>query len=216
MDPLIPILFLACIATGLLGAAAYAVFGRPSSRAGKRRKKQVVNGFRLAGGALLGMFLMTGFVWGTAIAFGRVHAGGVSPPAAAVLAAAAFLAIALTAQRWAKYFVGFVVFGVLNSLTMAATGHFLNKPSMPVSRAVSLTVAAVYLLTVLSTMRFAGGIRLTMLDKAALLWWLLAFTGAVLFPDAMIPMMTVGVIPLALTWWLSRSKPTSYREHPRR
>jgi hypothetical protein len=78
---------------------------------------------------------------------------------------------------------------------------------MPVSRAFSLTVAALYLLTVLSTMRFGSGVRLTLLDKAALLWWLLSFTGVVLFPDAMIPIMTVGVIPLVLAWWLSRRRP---------
>jgi hypothetical protein len=49
------ILVLALIGAGLIYAAVYALFGKPSTGQGKKRKQEVISGFQLAGGILLMM-----------------------------------------------------------------------------------------------------------------------------------------------------------------
>jgi hypothetical protein len=61
--------FLVLLGASLLCAALYAVFGRPSGQKGKERKRELINGFGLAGGIVLGFLLMTALVGSSAIAF---------------------------------------------------------------------------------------------------------------------------------------------------
>lgn len=216
MSAAIALLILGLVAAALLFAAVYAFAARPSSREGKRRKQQVVNGFRLAGGILLGIILMGGLVAGALIALGRVPDSRLSAPVASVVATVSFLGIALTVQRWAKYFAGWIAWGVLNSLIMASTGHLLNNPSVPVSRTYALAFGALCLSSVLPSARFADGRKLALIDKVALLAWILAFTASVAFERATIPIMGGGVVALAIAWWLDRRRHDGSRSEPQR
>lgn len=198
------LVILGVIATALITAAMYTVFARPSSSTAKKRKRQIVDGFRLAGGVLLGMALMGCLVYGAGIAI----SGGsprVSRPVAGIIALLGFSVVALMVQRWAKYFAGWVIWGVYSSLHVATTGHALNNPSVPVSRWYALATAAVYLFSVLPAARFTKAYTLRLRDKFALMTWILAFTGAALFPNAGIPIMSAGAATLVVAWWLYRS-----------
>src|SRR5690348_1448006 len=115
----IPFLILISVMVAVILAAAYAVFGRPRSRTGKNRRQEVINGFRLTGGILLGFLLMTMLVGGTGIAcFGLESSRLSSKPLAFVLAVASFGCIAFMVQWWAKYFAGWIAYGCLNGLMM--------------------------------------------------------------------------------------------------
>jgi hypothetical protein len=196
---------LAVLTLALGAAALYASFGHPTSHAGKKRKQQVVSGFRLAGGVLLGIFLMVCAVYGANFA---VFGGSprISRPVAAMVAVAAFGIIAVMAQRWAKYFAGWVIWGVYNSITVATSGHAMNNPAVSVSRPYALATGAVYLISVLPTIRFTKQYTLNVTDKVALMVWILAFTGAALFPKASLEILSAGSAALAVAWWLGRSE----------
>jgi hypothetical protein len=56
------ILVLTLVGVALVYAALYALFAKPSTSQGKERKQEVINGFQLAGGILLGFVLMGGLV----------------------------------------------------------------------------------------------------------------------------------------------------------
>ncbi len=204
MSELAARVILGLVIAGIVCAAMYAIFARPSTDEGKKRRREITNGFRLAGGIVLGILLMTGFVFGAHIAlFGG--SPRVSRSVAAMIAAVSFGFIALTVQRWARYFAGWVAYGILNSITMALSGHVLNNPSVPVARWYALATAAVYVASVLPTMRFANGERLHVADKVALLIWVVAFTGVLLFPKAGLPIIGAGAAALVIAWWLHRS-----------
>ena len=104
----IALAILSAVALALIGAGLYAFFGHPTSHAGKKRKQQVVSGFLLTGGILLGMLLITCMVFGADLA---VFGGSptISRPVAALIAVTAFAIIAVMAKRWAKYFAGWVI-----------------------------------------------------------------------------------------------------------
>jgi len=200
----IALMILGAVALALIGAALYAFFGRPTSHAGRKRKQQVVSGFSLAGGILLGIFLMTCVVYGADFTvFGR--SPRISRPVAALIALTAFGIIAVMLQRWAKYFAGWVIWGVYNSINVATSGHAMNNPSVPVSRPYALAVGAVYLFSVLPTIRFTKEYTLNVADKIALMVWILAFTGAALFPKVGLEILSAGSAALVVAWWLGRS-----------
>lgn len=208
MSPVVGVVILILIAAALLCAALYALFGKPSSRVGKRRKQEVVSGFELAGGILLGFVLM-----GTLVAFAGVLLGVAPSPRvsrllAAILALLALAAITLTVQRWAKYFPGFIAWGVVNSLAMAVSGHLLNYPAIPVRRWYALIMVAQCQVTVLVSMRFARkAYKLNIADKLALVAWLLTFCLGLNEERFSIPAITVGNLALVFAWQLHRSKP---------
>ena len=192
---------LVLISAAVVCAALYGLFGKPSSHKGKKRQQEIINGFRLAGGVLLGFFLMTALVFGAEIAF----FGGsprVSRPVAGLIAVVAFASMALMVQRWANYFAGFVVWGVYNSIIVAMIGHQPSNPSISVSRFYALATGAIYLVSVLPTLRFTKAYTLRLADKMALMAWVLAFTGVVLFPRASLAIMAVGAAALVVAWWL--------------
>src|SRR5690348_8824780 len=110
----IGVLILVSIGVALICAALYGLFGIPSSDKGKKRKQEVINGFRLAGGILLGAALMGCLVFGAATAFGSAEGTGLTPLGRLGASAAALLSlflITITVQRWAKYFAGWIVSG---------------------------------------------------------------------------------------------------------
>jgi hypothetical protein len=176
---LIPVLILLGVAVAVLLAAAYALFGTPRSRTGRKRKQEVVNGFRLTGGILLGFVLMTVLVAGTGVAFFGLESSRLTSKSLAfTLAIVAFGCIALMVQRWAKYFAGWIGYGVLNGLLMISSGHLPNTPAVRVSRPFAVTLTALTLVSTLVCLRFTEDYRLNWVDKIALLSWILAFTVA--------------------------------------
>lgn len=198
------LVILSVIAAALISAAMYAAFATPSDGTAKKRKLQIVDGFRVAGGILLGIFLMTCVVYGANFAI----LGGsprVSRPIAAVAALIAFGLIALMVQRWAKYFAGFAIWGVYNSLHVATTGHAVKNPSVPVNRWYALGIGAVYLFSVLPTAHFTKSYKLHLIEKVALLLWILAFTASALFPKMDIAIISAGDVALVIAWWRYRS-----------
>jgi hypothetical protein len=107
----------------------HALFAKPSTSQGKKRKQEVINGFQLAGGILLGFVLLGGLVGFAGIAFGATSTSlRVSQLFAGAIAVSALVVIGLMVQRWAKYFAGWIAWGILNSLMMASSGHLDPLP----------------------------------------------------------------------------------------
>lgn len=209
MTPAFPVLILALIGTALVCAALYALFGKPSSREGKRRKQEVVNGFGLAGGILLGVVVIGCLVFGAGEAFGTVHwtrPSALGRPTGFAVALVSLALIITMVQRWAKYFAGWMAYSVVSALIMASTGHLLNNPAIPVSRTCVLAMAGLISIQVLTTKRFTKDYRLHLDEKAALILWVLAFTWCANAPRFIIPSMSVASAALAAAWWLNRRK----------
>ena len=173
---IIALLILGALAFALLWAGAYALFGKPRSPEWKKRQRHIKNGFVIAGGILLGAVLVGFLVGGIGIAFFGIQSSRISSkPVGFLIAVASFCLIALFVGRWAKYFAGWIVCSVLNALIMASTGHLLNNPSVSVPRSVALIMAGLMVITVVASIRFRRGYKLNFVDRAALLFWVLAF-----------------------------------------
>jgi len=201
------ILFLALVGAALFYAALYALFGKPSTSQGKKRRQEVINGFQLAGGILLGFVLMCSLVGLAGIAFGATSTAlQVSRLFAGVIAASALVVIGLMVQRWAKYFAGWIAWGILNSLIMASSGHLLNNPAIPVKRSLALTMAGLCFVTVLVTQRFTKAYKLHLAEKFALMVWIAGFAVAANVERLGIPAFATGTFALVLAWWVHRSR----------
>jgi hypothetical protein len=199
---------LVIVIAALVCAALYAVFGKPSSHNGRKRKQQVVNGFRLAGGILLGLVLMGLLVGLSEVAFGTATATNSVPKRvlAAIVALSALSAIALMVQRWAKYFAGWVGYSVLNGLLMVSSGHLVNNAAILVPRWWSISCTILMFTSALVSLRFTKKYKLNLVDKAALITWVLAFTLAVnvesshaAYPVGLAVMAT-GCLALLFAW----------------
>jgi hypothetical protein len=59
---IITVAALVLVATALVGAGLYALFGKPTSHDGKQRKQHVIHGFQLGGGIVLGIILSESLV----------------------------------------------------------------------------------------------------------------------------------------------------------
>ena len=172
----IALLVLGVLAFALLWAGAYALFGKPRSPEWKSRHRHIKNGFVIAGGIVLGAILVGFLIVGLGIAFFGIQSSRISSkPVAFLIAVASFCLIASFVGSWAKYFAGWMVWGVLGALRMASTGHLLNDSSVSVPRSVALITAGLMVITVIASIRFRRGYRLNTLDRAALLFWVLAF-----------------------------------------
>jgi hypothetical protein len=204
------ILVLTLIGAALVYAALYALFGKPSTSRAKKRRQEVINGFQLAGGILLGLVLMSSLIALTAIAFKATSQG--LRIFAGVTAASELIVIGLMAQWWAKYFGGFIAWGILNSLIMASSGHLLNNPSIPAKRSLALIMAGLCLVSVLVTLRFTKVYKLHWTEKFALLWWIEGFAVAATIERFSIPALASGTFALVLAWWLHRSQ-VRHRSH---
>ena len=206
MSEIVALVILCSGVGAIICAAVYAAFARPSTARGEQRRREIISGFRLTGGVLLGILLMTCVVYGAHLAiFGGSQR--VSRPIGGIIASTAFGLIALTVQRWAKYFAGWVIWGVYNSILMAISGHVLNEPSIRISRWYALATGAVYLATALPTRRFTNAYTLRTLDKFALMTWILAFTGGVLFPRESFGIIAIGAGALVIAWVFYRFDP---------
>lgn len=211
--------FLIVVAVAIVIAAGYAVFGKPSTVSGKNRKAQVVNGFRLTGGLLLGFVSLGAFV--TAIGVGCFGAklessaplSYSSRTLAFVLAAVSLAFIALTVQRWAKYFAGFIGYGVLNGLLMASSGHLLNNPAIPVRRSWALMMCGVVLISSFVCLRFDESYKLNAVDKLALVSWVVLFVVAANVEKHGLAAITFGCVGLVIAWLFTRTLTHPARHH---
>jgi hypothetical protein len=194
------VLILSLVAAALVCAAVYAAFARPSTREAQERKQEIVNGFRLASGILLGFVLVGMFVASVGVGFFGNPARFSSKPLASGLAAVSLTLIAALAQRWAKYLGGWLGYGALNGLLMASSGHLLNNPAVPVRRSWALLITAVVLLTALVCLRFTKDYRLNLLDRIALVGWVVCFAVAANAERYGFPALAVGCVGLAFAW----------------
>jgi hypothetical protein len=204
--------FLVLLGASLLCAALYAVFGRPSGQKGKERKRELINGFGLAGGIVLGFLLMTALVGSSAIAFGTVQSTRLSRGVAFFIALVVVALILSMIQRWANHFAGWIGYSVLNGLLMVSSRHSLNNPSIFVPRWWSISMTALAFLSAYVCLRFRKPYTLNVLDKAALITWILAFTFAVNVPGPAdrqlvwsLVAMCVGCLALVLARWYQRA-----------
>lgn len=176
---IVAVLALVLIATALVGAGLYTLFGKPSTHDGKQRKQHIVNGFQLGGGILLGIILMGSLVACSQIAFGIVESGRLSRIAAFFIAVTALVLIFSMIRHWAKHFAGWLLYSVLNGLLMISTGHLVNNSTIHVPRWWSISATVMILTGGVVSARFAKHYVLNAVDKAALMTWLLAFVFAV-------------------------------------
>ena len=197
---ILAISILGLIAVGLVFAALYAIYGRPSTASGRERQRHVANGFRLAGGILLGFVLVGTFV----ISFGVAFFGNPGPvsskPLALLLAAISLALIALLVQRWARILGGWIAYGALNGLLMASSGHLLNNPAIPVRRSWALMMTGVAIASALACLRFTEDYRLNWVEKIALVGWVVCLAVGVNEDKYGLPALTVGGVGLVLAW----------------
>jgi hypothetical protein len=178
---IIVVAVLVLVATALVGAGLYAMFGKPTSHGGKQRKQHVIHGFQLGGGIVLGIILMGSLVACSQIAFGIVESGRLSRIVALFIALVSLGVIFSMIRHWAKHFAGWVGYSVLNGLLMVSTGHLVNNPSVLVPRWWSISATVLMFTSALVSIRFVKNYTLNAVDKAALMTWLLVFTFAVVF-----------------------------------
>ena len=218
------IIGLALAAGALIGIGLYALFGKPTSREGKKRQQHVVNGFTLVGGLFLGMILMGSLVVGSQIALGIFPSTRQSKFPALLVALGALALIFLLIGYWAKHFAGWIGYSVLNGLLMISRGHHVNNPNIAVPRwwSISMTVSAFF--SALVCLRFTKDYRLNGADKAALMCWVLAFTFAVDVDSTHIAyhqqlgLVAIWIACLALVaaWFYDRLSTRSARYHRNR
>jgi hypothetical protein len=205
--------FLVAVAVALLCAGLYALFGKPSTHGGKERKQQVVSGFILGGGILLGIVLMGGLVGGSGVAFGIIQSTRPSRVAALFAVVASLLLTFSMIRYWAKHFAGWLAYGVFNGLLMVSSGHAVNDPSIAVPRWLSISVTILIFASASVCLRFAKKYMLNAADKAALMTWLLAFsvavnienTHAVYREQIALGAMLVGYLALVAAWQYHRA-----------
>ncbi|HEV2489146.1 MAG TPA: hypothetical protein VGT03_05015 [Candidatus Acidoferrales bacterium] len=199
--------FLTLVGGGLVYAALYGFFAKPSTFQGQVFKHQIIHGFQLAGGVLLGFVLMGGLVFFSGIAMGATPASLAAPrPFAGFVTVLLLILITLMVQWWAKYFPGWILWGILNGLIMAESGHSLNNPAIQVKRSSALTIAGLCFVTVLVSRRFTESYKLHSGEKLALMAWIVGFTLAVNVERFSIPAIALGTLALVSAWWLHRCK----------
>lgn len=212
MGPFLALLFLALVASALIFAAVYAIYAKPKSAGARERKRHVVNGFRLAGGVLAGFVLVGALVTGIGVGFCGTKLGPAplsfsSRPFAFALIAISLALLILTVQRWAKYLGGWIGYGALNGLLMASSGHMLNNPAIPVPRSLSLSMTAVAIVSALACLRFTEDYELNLVDKIAVVGWIVWFAVAAnveKFGLAAITLAGVGLLLARLYYGLTQ------------
>ena len=184
------------IAAGLVFSALYVIFGQPTTHVGKKRKKQMMNGFQLGGGIVLGIVLFGTLEASIAVAFFGAETRS-SKPLVLALGAVSVALIALTVQRWGKYLGGWVGYSIFPALLAANSGHYHGQA---IPRSVALTYVAVAALTVVASFRFTEDYALNAVEKTALVVCVLAFAVSVNVKRYEMPILFVGSVGLALAW----------------
>ncbi len=209
--------FLLAVAGGLLLAAIYAVYGKPNTAEGKARKRHVVNGFRMGGGILLGFVLVGTFVTAVGVGFfgAKLEPAPLSfssRPLALGLAAVSLAFITLLVQRWARYLGGWIGYGALNGLLMASSGHLLNNPAIPIRRSWALMMTIIAIVSALVCLRFTEDYRLSLVDKIAVVGWVVCFAVAANVEKYGLPAVALAGLGLVLAWLHHRllSRPTPH------
>jgi hypothetical protein len=154
LAPVIAMVALTLVTVGLLLAGLYALFGKPSTAEGKKRKRHIINGFQLAGGIVLGIILMGSLVGCSEIALGIVQSSRLSRVAGFFVALGSLALIFSLIKLWAKYFAGWVGYSVLNGLLMISSGHRVNNPTVLVPRWFSIPGTVLVLVSALVCLRF--------------------------------------------------------------
>jgi hypothetical protein len=208
---MIGVTLLVLVASALVGAGLYALFGQPATDDGRRRKQHVIKGFQVGGGIVLGFILMGSLVACSQIAFGIVESTRLSRIAAFFIALVSVAFIFGTIAHWAKYFPGWLAYSVLSGLLMAGSGHLVNNPSILVPRWWSVSATILISVGALASTRFKNH-ALSAIDKAALMTWLLAFvfsigvesTHASYREPLGLGAMFGGTLALVGAWWYHR------------
>jgi hypothetical protein len=211
--PVIAVFFLVVVGAALLCAGIYALFGKPSSHEGEERRRHVVNGFRLGGGILLGFVLVGTFVAAIGVGLFGNPARFSSKPLAFVLAAISLTLISVMVQRWAEYLGGWIGYGALNGLLMVSSGHLVNNPAIPVRRSLALMMTGVAILSALVCLRFTEDYKLNVVDKIALVGWVVFFAIAANVEKYGLPAMILGCLGLVFAWLYHRllNRPVRHR-----
>jgi hypothetical protein len=128
-----------------------------------------------------------------------------SRPLALGLAAASFAFITLLVQRWAKYLGGWIGYGALNGLLMASSGHLLNS-AIPVRRSWALAMTGIAVLSALLCRRFTEDYELSLVDKVAVVGWVVCFAIGVNVEKYGLAAVALAGVGLALAWLHYRLK----------
>jgi len=107
-------------------------------------------------------------------------------------------------ERWAKYFAGWIGYGVFNGLAMVASGHLVNYPTIPVSRSLALAMTGLTLVSALECLRLTRTYRLNWVDRVALLTWVMALAVAANSERFGLVAFTTSCVGLAIAWLYSR------------
>lgn len=168
-----------------------------------------MSGFRRAGGWLLGMAWLGLVFGGITEAFGppQAFADGrhPSPILGYTLLVVAAVVMLATAEHWKRVFPGIMLAAILNSVLELTRGHAVNNPSVPVSSSTATVHLLVATGVTVLTLTFKDH-RLTMLDRGALLAFVMSFFwGAIDTRFASLKLL-VGASCILAAWAVDRAK----------
>jgi hypothetical protein len=158
--------------------------------------RQVKGGFRLAGGGLLA------FAWFVLALGGLGIARSQSPHRPAVgwaLLAVAAVIFFLTMDRWARFFPGVLVWGILGGIVTTVSGHVVNHPEVAVPRWEGAVMTLLIATGAFASQRFEKR-RLRPPDRIALVAFAFCFFWQVEDFKLMLPGLTIGIVSLAAAW----------------
>jgi len=166
-----------------------------------------MSGLRHAGGWLLGM-AWPGLVYAGIIeAFGppQAFADGrhPSPILGYTLLVVAAVVMVVTAEHWKRVFPGIMLAAILNSVLELTQGHAVNNPSVPVSSSTATIHLIVATGVMLLTLTFRSH-RLTMLDRGALLAFVISFFWGAIDPRSASLKLLVGASCILAAWAVDR------------
>lgn len=191
-------LCLLMIAAGALGGVGvYALIGKPTSSDGKKRKRQIISGFSLGGGIVLGILLFAILVASIDAVFFGAQSGLQSKPLAIFLGCMSLGIIALTVHRWGKYLAGWIGYGILPALIASSSGFSHGRP---ISRSYALSCAGLSMVTVAASIRFTEKYTLNRVEKFALIMFVVVFAIGVHAERYTLPAFLFGCIGLVLAW----------------
>jgi hypothetical protein len=163
-------------------------------------REQVRAGFRTAGSWLLAMAWLGLVFAGMAITFTpSPH----TPLVGWVLLAIAAIIFLCTIDRWVVTFSALLAYGVIGGIYMISTGHAVNQPSVQVSLSEAISVTLILALSALVSFTFSKR-NLRVLDRIALLIFVVCFFGQALVPDLALVAFGIGLGGLVAAWAYDR------------
>lgn len=179
-----------------LGMPRSTVNTNPTGRSSERRAG---NALRIVGGVLLSV-LTFGLLIGGAGILSSVIPG--SKVVGAACLGIATVVLVFTVERWAKMLPGLLFLATINALLMAASGHLLNNPSVPVAPQKALTAAALTALSCVLSLHFHD-MRLGTMHRAALLFFVACLVWGMLSSFHILPLV-LGTAGLGSAWAYDR------------